>query len=77
MTGLPISCFLVKYHSEMKCFFVQQKRKCLQSLNHYIDSPYVLKDWELPAVQCRQQETLRRFCETLFDHIFVKCNEMS
>ena len=29
MTRLPISWFLVKYHSEIKCFFVPQKRACL------------------------------------------------
>ena len=33
-TRLPISCFLVKYHSEMKCFFIEWKRKCSQLLNY-------------------------------------------
>ena len=28
-TRLPISWFLGKYHSKMKCFFVRLKRKCL------------------------------------------------
>ena len=48
-TRLPISRFLVKYHSEIKCFFVQSKRKCLPLLNRTV----ILR---------RQQETSRRFC---------------
>ena len=48
-TRLPMSWFLVKYHSEIKCFFVQSKRKCLLLLNRIV----ILR---------RQQETSRRFC---------------
>ena len=31
----------------------------------------------LTTVQCRQQETSQRFCETLVGHMFFKCDEMS
>ena len=41
-TRLPVSWLLGKYHSEMKCFFVASKRKCLLLLNRNIDnSPHV------------------------------------
>ena len=75
MTRLPISWFLVKYRSEIKCFFVPQKRARLLSLNH--DSPRVYKRRELEAVQRRQLESSWRFCMTLVGFMFLKCDEMS
>ena len=57
-TRLPISWFLVKYHSEMKCFFVKKKWKCLLLLNCKWFSSCKRR------VNRKLQETSRRFCET-------------
>ena len=53
-TGLPIPLLLGKCHSEMKCFFVEWKQKCLLLLNLTWFSS--CKCRELQAVQRCQQD---------------------
>ena len=53
-------------------YLFPEKKKCLLLLNSN----------RIVAVECRQQETLQRFCETLLKycfvgHMFLKCNIMS
>ena len=74
-TSLPISwfCSEISFWNEM--FLCSIKTECLLLLNHNWFSS--CKRWELQAVQGRQQETSRRFCETLGGHMFFKCDEMS
>ena len=68
---LPISWFLGKYHSEMKCFFALYWSRNVYCCWIVIDPPRV------NAENRKLLETSRRFCETLVGHIFFKCDEIS